>query len=97
MPRVRSWLSSPVIWPGAVGGNGDLVVEPVLANHLDGSLEHEPGRRVSLAHLVNHLPGCERPCRTARKALGRLDLSKVEHREHLVTTSLGQAHSRLSC
>ena len=81
----------------AMGRDRHLVVEPVPARDLDRALEHEPGRRRPLADLEDHLARREAPRLTAGKALGGLDLHIVEHREHLMTTGVDQAHARVSC
>ena len=44
---------------GAVARDGHLVVEPVSRHHLHGALEHKPGRRLSLANVVDDLAGRE--------------------------------------
>jgi hypothetical protein len=77
---------------GAVGGDSDLLVEPVPAHHLDGAREHQPGRRLALADGEDDLTRCEGPLLAAGKALCRLDLRQVEHRKHLVTTGLDETH-----
>jgi hypothetical protein len=82
---------------GAVGGDRDLPVEPVAADHLDGAREHEPGRRLALADLEHDHAGGEGARRPAREASRGLDLRRVEHGKHLVTAGLDQAHLWLSC
>ena len=55
MPRPASWLTSPVNWPRPMRGDRRLVVQAVAAHDVDRPFEHEPGRRLALAHLEDDL------------------------------------------
>ena len=63
-------------------GDRRLVVEPVAPDDLDRALEHQPGRRVPLADVVDALAGREALARRRwRSACAVSICAGVEHRE----------------
>src|SRR5262249_4234366 len=78
---------------GVMGGDSRLPVEAVTSHDIDRTLEHEPNRRLTLAHFEDNLARGEIPRRTARETLGGLDFGRIEHRKQLVAARLDDAHA----
>jgi hypothetical protein len=66
---------------GVMGGDRSLAVQTIAAHHINRALEHEPGWGMTLAHIEDDFAGSEVARRTAREALGCLDLARIEHGE----------------
>ena len=94
--RPESWLISPEKLPRAMRGDRRFAVEAVAPHRIDRALEHEPGRRLPLADLEHDLVRREVARRAAGKTACRLDLARIEHREHLLTAGIYDAHNYAS-
>ena len=80
------------------GGERDhrrLPVQAVAPHDLQIAVEHQPGRRMAHADVIDHLAGREIPRRGAGETLGGRQLQGVEHRKHLLKTRVGKAHCKL--
>jgi hypothetical protein len=77
-------------------GDRRLVIEAVAPADVDRALEHQPGRRVPRAHVVDRLAGREFSRGAAGEALGGRDLCRVEHGKQLVTAGIDKTHD-FSC
>ena len=44
---------------GAKAGDRRLMIEAIATDHIDRALEHEPGRGIALADVVDDFTGCE--------------------------------------
>ena len=73
---------------------GEFAIETITTYNVDGVLEHQPSRRVTLARLENDLARGESTRRAARKALGRLDLRWIENGKQLGMARLDDAPAR---
>ena len=94
MPRPRELAYLAAELAGTERYHRGLAVQAVAAHDLDLSFDHQPGRRIAHADVVNEFAGRETPRLAAGEALGRLDLLRVEHRKHLVVAIRNRTHRR---
>ena len=73
-------------------GDRRFMMEAVATDDVDRTFEHQPARRIALAHIVEELAGSELARRAAREALRGLGLRRVEHGKQLVTAGVEERH-----
>src|SRR6476659_10370808 len=76
----------------AKAGDRRLMIEAIATDHIDRALEHEPGRDIALADVVDDFIGRKVVRWHHCEALRHVDLARIEHRKQLMATSLDDAH-----